>query len=299
MEKKVFISIVLLMVFCSCNNRANRIIESMSERSAFDSTMFVKIPQNMYLSDSDRHSIMFSGSNKFVKIMIVESDNGWNLEGFAQDIVGDNRSKLTLVEKKDSIIAYEIHKGVVSMPALMFSVCKRGNVSVMLITMGLDLEVHNAIRESIICNVNSNNDGKSTYIGSYLNIEYPSSWIVDEFPDTQTADVSIMQEDRSFGVWLFRFEKEYGNNSFNDIMNGIADNWREYADVDVDYVQINNMEWCKQDIRMNMQDYVGRQISYYTLKGDYIYNVKFGNSSEKVDKNLNLIDSMMVSVVIK
>ena len=82
-------------------------------------------------------------------------------------------------------------------------------------------------------------------------------------------------------------------------MNNIAENWREVAKVSVSNEQINGVKWCKHDIRMNMQGQEGRQISYYSLKGCYIYNVKFGNSAVEVEKNLSLIDSIMATVTIK
>ena len=62
--------------------------------------------------------------------------------------------------------------------------------------------------------------------------------------------------------------------------------------------EINGEEWCKLDIRMNMQGQTGRQISFYRQKGNYIYNIKFGNNTTDVEKNLVVIDSIMTSVKI-
>ena len=40
------------------------------------------------------------------------------------------------------------------------------------------------------------------------------------------------------------------------------------------------------------------QISFYRQKGNYIYNIKFGNNTTDVEKNLVVIDSIMTSVKI-
>ncbi len=86
--------------------------------------------------------------------------------------------------------------------------------------------------------------------------------------------------------------------TFKDAMTDIANNWREVAKVNMSYQQINGEEWCKLDIRMNMQGQTGRQISFYRQKGNYIYNIKFGNNTTDVEKNLVVIDSIMTSVKI-
>ena len=76
-------------------------------------------------------------------------------------------------------------------------------------------------------------------------------------------------------------------------MNELADNWKEYAKVDVSYVKYNGVEWCVQDLKIGD---INRQISYYTQKGRYIYNVKFGNQASEIDQNI--IDTIMKSVII-
>lgn len=292
-----FISIIATL--CSCQNRTENAIESMSEYSTTDSVLICKVPSFLSLTQAEDHSLQFAGGNKMAKVMIIPVANRVVKDDLVQQMVGDFRTKMTLVEDNDSISAYEIQRGMTTIPAQMVSVYNRNGYAVILATMGIDLKVHKAMGQSIRCKEKGHEDIDSEfskYQGKYLSIEYPSEWIVDEHPNTQTADVWIMQKDHAFGVWLFRFEKE-DNNSFEDAMTNIANNWREVAKVEMAYKQINDVKWCKHDIRMSMQGQVGRQISYYCQKGGYIYNVKFGNSSQAVEMNQATIELIMASVI--
>ena len=292
MKKGLFIFLYVVSIN-ACQNEANK----MSEYSTSDSIVSIQIPSYLDLTKTDTYSMQFEGKEKIAKMMITDSDNGWDMVGFTNDWVGNMRSKLTLIEQNDSIIAFEINKGITHIPAQIVSVYRRNGYSIMLATMGINLATHKAIGNSIQCISKKNSNKMSSYHGDYLSLQYPSSWIIDEHPNTLTADVWITQKDHAFGMWIFQFEKE--DISFKDAMVGIANNWHEIAEVDMSYININSVEWCKHDIRMDVQGQKGRQISYYCLKGDSIYNIKFGNSLVEVEKNSSVIDSIMSSVVIK
>ena len=300
MKKQLSIIVAVAAILCSCHNRTKEAIESMSEYKTADSVLCCKAPAYLHLTRTDGHSLQFEGGKKMAKVMIIPSADRWIKDDYANKMVGDFRSKMTLVEDNDSITAYEIQRGMTVIPAQMVSVYKRNGYSVILATMGVDLDVHKAMGQSIRCKAKENKDKSETsnYQGEYMSLNYPSIWNVNEHPNTQTADVYISQSNHAFGVWLFRFEKEDGI-TFKEAMNSIAENWREVAKVNISNEQINDVEWCKHDIRMNIQGQEGRQISYYSLKGYDIYNVKFGNSAVEVEKNLSLIDSIMATVVIK
>ena len=300
MKKQLSIIVAVAAILCSCHNRTKEAIESMSEYKTADSVLCCKAPAYLHLTRTDGHSLQFEGGKKMAKVMIIPSADRWVKDDYANKMVGDFRSKMTLVEDNDSITAYEIQRGMTVIPAQMVSVYKRNGYTVILATMGVDLDVHKAMGQSIRCKAKENKDKSETcnYQGEYMSLNYPSIWNVNEHPNTQTADVYISQSNHAFGVWLFRFEIEDGI-TFKEAMNNIAKNWREVAKVSVSNEQINGVKWCKHDIRMNMQGQEGRQISYYSLKGCYIYNVKFGNSPVEVEKNLSLIDSIMATVTIK
>lgn len=301
MKIRIIYLITIIAILCSCQNRAEKAIESMSEYYTVDSVLYCKAPSYLSLTRIEGHSLQFEGGDKVAKVMIIPIANRMVKDDFAQKMVGDFRSKMTLVENNDSISAYEIQRGMTTIPAQMVSVYNRNGYAVILTTMGVDLKVHKVMGQSIRCKKKEPGDGEiktSRYEGQYIGLDYPSTWVADEHPNTQTADVGITQKDHAFGVWLFRFEKEDGI-SFEDAMTSIASNWRKVAEVDMNYEKVNNVKWCKHDIRMSMQGQDGRQLSFYCLNGNYIYNVKFGNSNKEVEKNLATIDDIMASVKLK
>ncbi|MDY6230409.1 MAG: hypothetical protein SPL77_06025 [Prevotella sp.] len=298
MKKQISIIMAVAAILCSCHNRTKEAIDSMSEYQTADSVLYCKVPSFLHLTRTEEHSLQFEGDKKIAKVMIVPYVNRWVKDDFAQKMIGDFRSKMTLVEENDSITAYEIQRGMTVIPAQMVSVYKRNGYAVILTTMGISLEIHKAMGQSIRCKAKEDKKETSSYQGKYISLNYPSTWNVNEHPNTQTADIYIGQGDHGFGVWLFRFEKE-DDITFKEAMNSIAENWREVAKVNMSNEQINDTEWCKHDILMSVRGQEGRQISYYTLKGDYIYNVKFGNSATEVENNLPMIDSIMATVVIK
>jgi len=300
MKKRIIIIMAVVAILCSCLNRTNGIIEAMLEYKTADSVLYCKVPSYLNLTRTEEHSLQFEGGKKMAKVMIIPFADRWVKDDYANKMVGDFRSKMTLVENNDSITAYEIQRGMTVIPAQMVSVYKRNGYAVILATMGIDLEVHKAMGQSIRCKAKEtkNESETSNYQGEYISLNYPAIWNVNEHPNTQTADVYISQSNHAFGVWLFRFKVEDGI-TFKEAMKSIAKKWREVAKVNMSYEQINNVEWCKHDIRMNMQGQEGRQISYYSLKGYYIYNVKFGNNAAEIEKNQSMIDSIMATVVIK
>lgn len=301
MKIRIIYFITIIAILCSCQNRAEKDIESMSEYYTVDSVLYCKAPSYLNLTRMEGHSLQFEGGDKVAKVMIIPIANRIVKDDFVQKIVGDFRSKMTLVEDNDSISAYEIQRGMTTIPAQMVSVYNRNGYAVILTTMGVDLKIHKTMGQSIRCKKKVHEGGEnktSRYEGQYLSLDYPSAWIVDERPNTQTADVWITQSDHAFGVWLFRFEIEAGI-SFEDAMTSIASNWRKVAKVNMKYEEINEVKWCKQDIRMSMQGQEGRQVSFYCLNGNYIYNVKFGNSNKEVEKNLATIDDIIASVKFK
>ena len=291
------ICLAILTIFCSCVNNSNNEINSMSEYCTNDSFLCCSIPSFLHLTKADGQSMQFEGNKKFAKVMIVSSYDRSVKDVYVEQLVGNNRSKLTAVEENDSITAFEIQRGMTTIPAQIVSIYKRNGYAVLLATMGIDIDLHKTIGKTIKCNANGDEITFKSYKGEYFNLDYPSEWTQDESPGVQTADVFIGNIDHSFGLWLFRFEKEE-NISFDEAMIGLADNWREVATVSMSYETINGVKWCKHDIQMSTQGQEGRQISYYTPKGNMIYNIKFGNKAQEVEQSQLVINDIMHSVEI-
>ena len=151
MNKNLFVIALLSLLFGACQNKSDQIIEYMSEYYTTDSVLCCKAPSNLSLTRTEGHSLQFEGGKKIAKVMIIPIANRIVKDDFAQKMVGDFRSKMTLVEDNDSISAYEIQRGMTTIPAQMVSVYNRNGYAVILTTMGVDLKVHKAMGQSIRC----------------------------------------------------------------------------------------------------------------------------------------------------
>ena len=116
-----------------------------------DSAMCFKVPSYMYKQKEDTKSVLYNGNKKLVQIMKTELPDKWNMHSFAQHMIGDRRADMTLVSQNDSLLVYEIQKGITHLSAFAFSLHERNGYSVLLTTYGLNKELHIAIGESIRC----------------------------------------------------------------------------------------------------------------------------------------------------
>ena len=142
--KKILIFTILITSLFACKNNDIQ----MSDYTISDQTISYKIPSYMHKTKEDNSSVLFEGNNKLVNLMWTSNENGWNLERFAQHFTKDN-DELTLVEKNDTVITYEIQKGAIKVPALAFSLHKRKNNSIIIMTMGIATKERQAITNSI------------------------------------------------------------------------------------------------------------------------------------------------------
>lgn len=292
MKSKILLfSVIALLI--SCHNN----IVQMSHYNYDDWALSIDVPNSLNFTKKDNYSLQFEGNKKILKVMRTQIGEQWDLTEFANQIVGSNRSKLSLKEQNDSLIVYEISKGIINMPAHIFSVHNINGYSILVFTYGLSLDTHNLICKSIHIKKNISNREEVTYNGEYLSIKYNSDWIVDNNPKTQTADVYIGQSNKEFGLWIFRFELQEGVD-YKEAMSELANNWKNFGHVNVDWVTFNDIEWCAQDIKMEIEGQECRQISYYTYKDNFVYNIKFGNKADLVGSFMSSIEKVMSSVIL-
>lgn len=296
-KKNLQTFLIPLILFSSCQNRSGKSAEMLTYYTS-DSTISCKVPSYMSLTKKDHESVLFQGNQKLVQIIKTSSPHNWDLEKFAQSLIGNKRSELTLTESNDTLIVYEIQKGIITIPAHIFSLHERNGYSIMVMTLGLNLSTHNTISNSVISKATVTKNETALYEGKYMNLYYPSDWIVDEHPKSMVADVYIGQKNYTFGMWLFRIENESGI-SFREAMSEMGNSYRGIAKIDLTYEKINGREWCKQNIQMNVQGQKYRQISYYCQNRNHIYNVKFGNRASDIQNNGEIINSIMASINIK
>ena len=122
---------MIVITLFACKNKAYDMIEYKNS----ETSLCFNVPSYMHKSKEDNSSMLFEG-------------NGWDIDKFSQKMTKDSEG-LTLVEKNDTLIVYEIHKGVVTMPALIFSLQERNGYSILVTTMGISRTNHQTITSSI------------------------------------------------------------------------------------------------------------------------------------------------------
>lgn len=151
MKKIIIACIVLAFFIVSCQNGRKKEIENLKECYISDSTMYFKIPSYMYKRKEDSIAIFYEGNDRHLGIMKTKLPYKWDMYSFAQRMIGNNRRELTLVSENDSLLAYEIQKGLIHIPAATISVYKKSGYSILLYTFGLDKDLHMIIGSSIQC----------------------------------------------------------------------------------------------------------------------------------------------------
>ncbi len=144
MKQRVLCIIMIIITLYACKNK----VFDMMEYKNSETSLCFNVPSYMYKSKEDDSSMLFEGDGKFVNFMWNKSENGWDIDKFSQKMTKGSAG-LTLVEKNDSLIVYEIQKGVVTMPALIFSLRERNGYSILVTTMGISRTNHQTISNSI------------------------------------------------------------------------------------------------------------------------------------------------------
>ena len=142
MKKNFILLLSLIFILCGCGQSE----VEMFDFNNSDNTLSCKIPTYMHKAKEDNSSLLFEGNKKFINIMWTDAGQEWNLEKFANKMTSGD---LTLVEKNDSLISYEVRKGNVRLPALAFSLHKTNKYSVIVTTMGLGKNTREIITNSL------------------------------------------------------------------------------------------------------------------------------------------------------
>ena len=144
MKQKVLCITMLITIMFGCKNKDCDMIEYKNS----ETSLCFNVPSYMHKSKENNSSMLFEGNEKFVNFMWNKSENGWDLDKFSQKMTKDSED-LTLVEKNDTLIVYEIQKGIATMPALIFSLQERNGYSILTTTMGISKTNHQTITNSI------------------------------------------------------------------------------------------------------------------------------------------------------
>lgn len=172
MKKTVTVLMTFTSLLTGCyngNNGNKNEIEILNYVCTSDSTMCFKVPYYMHKQKEDSKSILYEGNKKLVQIMKTELPDKWNMHSFAQHMIGNKRGEMTLVSQNDSLLVYEIQKGITHFPAFAFSLLERNGYSVLLTTFGLNEELHLKVSKTINCKENLSKI-RDNYFNGNLNI---------------------------------------------------------------------------------------------------------------------------------
>lgn len=142
--KQKILYLIIATIFLACKEKDFDMIEYKNSKTS----LCFNVPSYMHKSKEDNSSMIFQGNGKFVNFMWTKSENGWDIDKFSQRMTEGN-TDLTLVEKNDTLIVYEIHKSAVTMPALIFSLQERNGYAILVTTMGISRTNHQTITSYI------------------------------------------------------------------------------------------------------------------------------------------------------
>ena len=141
---------------------------------------------------------------------------------------------------------------------------------------------------------NTTGDNYKLYSNSLYSIFYPADWKYKENINEMT-DVYIGSESKGIGFTIVRIftatslEEANKEAISNAHMNGIAVS-------DNKLIRINGVNCYRNILNMSVNGIKVKQISYTLKKGDYLYNIKFGNDEKVVNAYLATIESIINSL---
>jgi len=135
-------SSVLCLISCGSSPQLHEVTGS-------ESSIKLSVPDGLHITKDDKLSLMLEGNKKFVHcIRTTSADEEWNLEKFAADL-NYSDPRVHRVISTDTLIAYEIHVGSVTIPANILSIHRVDTLSYLLITMGYSQDTHEQIGKTI------------------------------------------------------------------------------------------------------------------------------------------------------
>lgn len=139
--------------------------------------------------------------------------------------------------------------------------------------------------------------GWKSYDSQNFSICYPGDWRVLENPDT-IDDVYIGREDGKLGFTVLHFDTDL---SLDEVVREVRNNSEAagMAIIRAEYVLVSGIRCYAQTIGFRYGRLEVKQVGYTLMKGNTVYNVKFGSDVEAVDGNEALIKSIVASLEVK
>lgn len=297
--KSLKLFFILTILFGSCSNSKKEIIYK--TYSSKDKSYIVEIPDNIPLHFSHDNNILFATDDKNL-IICIEPFKGKDLKTFNESIKKDLQTQYTIVHESDSAIFYNNDKTVSCnlymlkrFPDISYIICLTNKQRLNLIEAeDIIKHIHATLTTDLTANTS---EPIQEYSNAFFSVVYPAKWKITENPDYM-SDIYIGAEDMNIGFTVLHFDTDMSlenvvkEGNTNLIQMGMQiENHKK--------ISINNYTYYRTVFLLEYNGMKIKQISYTTKAGTTIYNIKFGNEADVIQSNMETIDKIINSFIIK
>ena len=304
----------------SCNDSANQSETDsrfqyktyMSHNKAYE----VEIPTGFVESSSIGDFMAFS-NDETTYITIKSLPQGQTLSSFANSCHDNNNFIYSVTEQTDSLLCFSIRKQsqTIFRAHELYRMKVLNDVNYVISVASAKLSENdlgkmiNHITNSLTPRSQSmeivKDDEKSVNWGNdysvretkYYSIMYPSSWQMVKNPD-QMTDVYLGDSDGRIGCTILFFDTDYSLAEINEESN-ISAQQAGMRLIENKQLTINGNRCYKAVYEFFYANTDIKQISYTFKRGNTMYNVKFGNNKRYVDEDIDIINNVINSFLIK
>lgn len=142
--KKNIVFICFALLFMGCSSET-----PLYEVSCSKSLIKVSVPEGLHISKEDNSSVTLTGDERFVHCMrTTNAEDKWDLYKFSKSIASSD-SRVVCTTFTDTLIAYEVHVGNITIPAQVMSVHQVDTLSIIITTMGYSQSLHERIAQTL------------------------------------------------------------------------------------------------------------------------------------------------------
>jgi hypothetical protein len=303
----LFISLCLTLNACNTNNKPEKYKSFKIQGTKY--TVSALENYAVYRQAPGMITLAYqSGSIQYIATIMKTNMNVSQFHQVAEGEVDTYRDKFTPNEQQntDSVIYYTFSKGIFSSRLVCF-LKKVGNQNFYCSFTSIAFDECSKIANSIKLSINSATSENEevakvsqkkitlkSYSSSNFSVSYPSSWKVQQNVD-EVTDVYIGSTTGAIGFTILHFPTDYTLNEINDEgKNNLIQSGAKI--LEDSKVTVSGVPCYEQIIEMPYNGQTYRQISYTLKKGDYAYNIKFGNDTKWLVENKNLVKDIVRSL---
>jgi len=307
MRMNYFIELVLsIVIFTSCGQKKKI---TYSIYSSVDNTYSVEVPSDATQEGCICDFMSFKNTNSHLIITIQHINEGSIGEYIRNKHTTNNTFSYNLFLSSDTTSFYKITRGnnMWSAYDLYMLKCLDGknyllNVNSDVLGQSETIEIIKHIYTSM--KPNGMGEGanaaikeaevgslEKTYSTNFYSVKYPKGWNVIEHLD-EMAEVYIGHQPENFGFTIVRFKTDCTLSEVNAEGN---ENLRQagFRTLEEKQMTVDRMKCYRAVQEISIQGQKVKHISYTFMKGNILYNIKFGSVTTKKQENIaaEIIDS--------